>query len=218
MTTSCTSSLSDRHVLWLLFLSVMPSYQSLIVLLFFRRVVAVRAFARSAPCIFPVIYRRSNQIRPSRTSLLQPFEILRAIQVPDRHRLLPRKVAFFQTPACLSEHARRAPIHARKHTGVRCAHSDQSVAAILGRKDHRIETAAQNVCRFGQMLGGHAGTIGADDEDRPIRRRDRGVHAGAEVAFALASKPNAVADRKLAEDWMACIRCCPESDGSGGCL
>jgi hypothetical protein len=58
MTTSCTSSLSDRHVLWLLFLPVMPSYQSLIVLLFFRRVVAVRAFPRSAPCIFPDIYRQ----------------------------------------------------------------------------------------------------------------------------------------------------------------
>ena len=56
MTTSCTSSLSDRHVLWLLFLPVMPSYQSLIVLLFFRRVVAVRAFPDGAHCIFTVIY------------------------------------------------------------------------------------------------------------------------------------------------------------------
>jgi hypothetical protein len=56
MTSSFTFSSSDAIVVWFLFLPVMPLYQGRIVLLFFRRVVAVRAFPGGAHCIFTVIY------------------------------------------------------------------------------------------------------------------------------------------------------------------
>ena len=75
------------------------------------------------------------------------------IDVPQRHRLLPGQPRLSKPAAGFIHHLRRAPGHVREQCGLGPARADQHIAAILGRKHHHIDAAAQDLGGGPQIVG-----------------------------------------------------------------
>ena len=105
--------------------------------------------------------------------------------VPQRHRLTQPKRRLRRRRRVSSITAGRAPMHVGEQGGIRLAHADQHIAAVLGRNHHDID-AAQRLGGRAQVLGGQHRAIGADDEGGSTRGRERRQHARAEIAVGLA--------------------------------
>ena len=124
-----------------------------------------------------------------------------------------------QASAGLVHHVGRAPAHRGKQCGLRRPHADERIAAVLCRNDYRVGAAAQDVRRAAQVVGGERGAIGADDQARSVRRRDRREHARAEIAVTLARERDAARAHRL-ERRMRLVGRGPQrhrADGGGAC-
>src|SRR5260370_23716210 len=116
MTSSCTSSSSDE-IAFGCFCLVTPLDQGRIVLLFLRRLIAVRAFPGSAHCIFIVIYNRSVRSRAYAASRSHIPILLNCARKRDGHffarfcQIVTRGETMGQFPRPLQSHRRRSTPH-----------------------------------------------------------------------------------------------------------
>src|SRR5258706_2903100 len=76
---------------------------------------------------------------------------------------MPAEAASLEIVSLLFEHAAAAPGNVLEHIGVGAARADQSVAAVLGRRQCDVVLGESSGGRV-DVFGGERRTIGADDD------------------------------------------------------
>ena len=131
--------------------------------------------------------------------LAQSLEIFRQVDVPQRDRLVPgeaerpsrRRVSSI-TPDVL--HGMSANSAAPALAG----RSGRSRRPRPERRRRRCRPRSTSAARA-QVIGREGRAIGADDQRRAVRRRDRRQHARAEIAVGLARERDAERARQSTE-------------------